>query len=85
MLDRTAPTSRLPQARKFVDRLGLLLWALVIGASGAGASANATTQPVATTTPSVSHAAATTQAGVSDLANLSLEDLMNIQVTTDHK
>lgn len=81
--------SRPSKAREFVGRLSLVLSALVIGASAAAANADATTQPVATTAPSISHVAATTQAGVSrdgaDLANLSLEDLMNIQVTTDRK
>jgi hypothetical protein len=67
----------------------MVLFALVIGGGWSSSRGEATTQPVATTAPSHSTTAPTTQScpagGAAQWADLSLEDLMNIQVVGDRR
>ncbi len=82
MRGRLVPISAVSPATRLADFLDLVLCAVVIGAAVAAAPRIATTQPAASTAPS-----ATTKAffpSVRDLANLSLEDLMSIEITADH-
>ena len=79
----------LRDAKRIIRCLSLVVFAVVMGLSWAAAGAEATTMPAATTQPSAPPAEGEGKprgaGNATDLTQLSLEDLMNVQVTSVSK